>query len=159
VGCSSANPNTVAPEAATLIGVDPSDFMAEGACGTQVQVYVATLRDLTGSDKIYDAGVSAAPFVVASSPPTPCDRSLVFGNYVVVSHAYEIDLAGYDRSDIVPDHGSSAMILADGQYVAPRWTASCLGWTDSDGGAKPGISYANVTVTLSVCTQLGQSVR
>lgn len=155
VGCSSSNSNTVAPEAETLIGVNPSDFMADDACGTKVQVYVGTLRDMTGFDKISDAGVSAAPFVVASSPPTACNRSIVFSN-VVVSHAYDIDLNGYDRADIapIPDAAESVM-FAGAQYVAPRWTATCYGWSDSGGVYQPGIAYANVTVTLSVCTKLG----
>src|ERR1700690_1715327 len=90
LGCASSNSNVLAPEAQTLIGVSAADFMAAGSCGTTVQRYVATLRDLTGSAKIDLLGTSSAPFVVGSSAPTPCDESTVFSN-VIVSHAYEID--------------------------------------------------------------------
>ena len=158
LGCSSNNSNTVAPQAQTLIGVNPSDFMAKGACGTQVLLYVATLRDMTGFDKINDSGVSAAPFVVGSSLPTPCDSSLVFSD-VMVSHAYEVDLDGYDNPDAGPlAPGTSSAMVAGGQYIPPRWKASCNGWTDADGGVWPGLAYANTTVILRDCTKLGLAV-
>jgi len=159
VGCSSNNSNTLAPEAQTLIGVAPADFMAAGSCGTTVQRYVGTLRDVTGSDKISLTGVSSAPFVVGSSPPTPCDKSVVFSN-VIAAHAYEVALDGYDRSDVdrLPNSSPSVM-FAGSQYVAPRWTAECHGWTDADGGFQPGLAYANVTVILRDCTELGVSNR
>ncbi len=156
VGCSSSNANTIAPEAQTLIRVDPADFMAAGSCGTSVQRYVATLLDVTGSKKIVQpqAGVSAAPFVVGSSPPTSCDASIVFGN-VIIYHAYEVALDGYDRSDIAYQNPGSSLMFAGSQYVAPRWTAACQGWTDADGGVQPGLAYPNMTVTLRDCTELG----
>ncbi len=155
LGCSSNNSNTLAPEAQTLIGVEPEDFVVAGSCGTAVQRYVATLRDVTGSDKISQLSTSSAPFVVGSSPPTPCDKSTVFGN-VVVSHAYEVAIDGYDRSDIAPLPNSAPSVMyAAAQYVAPRWTAVCHGWTDGDGGVRPGLAYPNMTVTLRDCTELG----
>ncbi len=153
-GCSSTNSNALPPEAMTLVGVDPADFMVAGSCGNSVQRYVATLHDVTGTDKIYDGGVSSAPFYVTSSSPTPCDESIVFGN-VVAYHAYQATLDGYDRSDIVPVYSGSSAMLAGSAYVAPRWTASCSGWTESDGGAQPGLSYPNMTVMLRRCTKLG----
>ena len=135
--------------------------MAAGSCGTTVQRYVATLRDVTGSDAavfslrgIYQLGESSAPFVIGSSPPVPCDASTVFG--VLNAHAYEVDLDGYDRSDVKPLANSSQSIMyAGSQYVAPRWTAACHGWTDTDGGFQPGLAYPNVTVWLRDCTELG----
>lgn len=162
-GCSSTNNNALPPEAQTLVGVDPDDFMAAGACGVTVMRYVATLRDVSGSDAAIDAqlraqlitsGISAVPFVVASSPPTPCDQAIVFGN-VVAYHAYDAELDGYDRSDIEPQYAGSSAMLAEGDYVAPRWTASCHGWTDADGGVQPGYSYPNMTANLRDCTKLG----
>lgn len=154
LGCSSTNSNALPPEALTLVGVDPADFMAKGACGVSVLRYVASLRDVTGSDKINTVGVSAAPFVVASSPPTPCDQAIVFNN-IVAYHAYEAELDGYDRSDIAPQVDGSPAMQVEGTYVAPRWTAICHGWTDGDGGARPGYAYPNITVDLRDCTKLG----
>jgi hypothetical protein len=153
-GCSSTNSNALSPEAMTLVGVDPADFMLAGSCGTSVQRYVATLRDVTGAEKISATGVSNAPFDVTSSPPTLCTESIVFGN-VVAYHAYEAKLDGYDRSDIAPVYSGSPAMLAGSDYVAPRWTASCSGWTDGDGGAQPGFSYPYMTVVLRNCTKLG----
>ena len=162
-GCSSTNNNALPPEAQTLVGVDPSDFMATGACGVTVMRYVATLRDVSGSDNAINAqlraqlitsGISAVPFVVASSPPTPCDEAIVFGN-VVSYHAYDAELDGYDRSDIKPPYTGSSAMLAEGEYVAPRWTASCHGWTDGDGGVQPAYSSPYMTVYLRDCTRLG----
>jgi hypothetical protein len=160
VGCGSSNTTTLALEAQTLIGVDPKDFTEEGACGTTLKSYVGTLFDVTGSDGISDAGVSATPFLVGSSPPTPCDRAIVF-NYAVAAHAYEVNLDGYDRSDIKPAvPGSSAMVTVDANqtFVARRWTAVCHGWTDTNGNAAPGLSYSNITVTLRECTKLASPV-
>ncbi len=154
LGCSSSNSDTTEPEAQTLIGVNPADFMAAGSCGTTVQRYVATLRDVTGSDKISETDTSAAPFVVGSSPPTPCKTPTVFSN-VIEYHAYDVDLDGYDRSDIGPGNSGPAVMFAGSQYVAPRWTAVCHGWTDADGGIQPGLAYPNMTVTLRDCTELG----
>jgi hypothetical protein len=154
LGCSSTNTSALAPEAQTLVGVDPADFMAQGACGASLVRYVATLRDVTGANKITNVEVSASPFVVASSAPTPCDASVVFGN-VVAYHAYEAELDGYASADLQPAYPGSSAMLLDAGYVAPRWTASCRGWTDGDGGTQPGYAYPNMTVTLRDCTPLG----
>lgn len=157
-GCSSTNTSTTTPEAQTLIGVDPKDFMEAGVCGTQIQRYVATLTDVTGPDGVVASGtegVAWTPFVVGSSPPTSCADSIVFGN-VVAYHAYEVKVDGYDRTDIQPlANGSSAMGV-EGAYIAPRSTAACNAWTDNDGGVEPGISYPNITVMLRNCTKFGQ---
>jgi len=160
VGCGSSNTTTLALEAQTLIGVDPKYFTEDNTCGTTLKSYVGTLFDVTGSEGISDAGVSATPFLVGSSPPTPCDRAIVF-NYAVAAHAYKVTLDGYDRSDITPtDPGSSAMVTSDANrnFVAPRWTAACHGWTDANGNAQPGLSYSNITVTLRECTKLASQV-
>ncbi len=157
LGCSSTNTNATTPEAQTLIGVDPKDFMTPGTCGTKIQLYVGTLTDVTGPAGIVIAGtegVARTRFVVGSSPPTPCTDSIVFGN-VVAYHAYEVTLDGYDQTGIEPlAPGSSAMAL-DGSYIAPQATAQCAGWTDTDGGAQPGMSYPYATVMLRNCTKLG----
>lgn len=162
LGCSSSNSNVLAPEAQTLLGVNAADFMAAGSCGVTVQVYVATLRDMTGADNVdlslVNLSTSSAPFVVGSSAPTPCDESIVFSN-VIVSHAYEVDLDGYNRSDILPVNLGASVMFAGSQYVAPRWTAACHGWTDADGGVQPGLAYPNMTVTLRDCTELGEPNR
>ena len=152
--CSSTNANTTTPEAQTLIGVDPADFMAAGSCDTRVLRYVATLSDVTGSDNISTSYVSLTPFVVGSSLPTFCNDPVVFGN-VVAYHAYVVALDGYDRSDIEAQYQGSSAMHAGGDYVAPRWTASCHGWTAADGGSQPGLSYPNTTVILHECTRLG----
>lgn len=160
-GCGSSNATTLALEAQTLIGVDPKDFTEDGACGTTLQCYVGTLLDVTGSEGISDAGVSATVFLVGSSPPTPCDKAIVFNN-AVAGHAYEVTLDGYDRSDIDIEpayQGSSAMrTFVTKTFVAPRWTAACHGWTDTNGNAAPGLSYSNITVTLRECTKLASPV-
>jgi len=155
LGCSSTNSSTATLESQTLVAVDPKDFMADGVCGRTVQRYVATLIDESGPSAVGATEVSQSPFLVGSSKPMPCNESIAFGK-VVAYHAYEAKLDGYDRTDIEPAApGSSAMILGE-QLAPPRWTATCHGWTDADGGAEPGISYPNITVNLRNCTKLGQ---
>ncbi len=162
LGCSSSNSQATLPEAQTLVGIEATDFVAEGTCGTQLQSYVATLFDDTGPAGISDAGVSSGRFLVAISAARSCDQATVFSN-VIASHAYDVELQGYKQraSDlysayISANSGSSAMLLrSDSSYVAPQWTASCHGWTDDEGNAHPGYAYLNVTVTLRECTKFG----
>ena len=165
IGCSSSNSQASIPEALTLIAIEPSDFVAAGACSTRLQSYVATLFDDTGPSGILDSGVSAGPFLIASSPAKACDQATVFAN-VVAGHAYAVELQGYSQpasdlkpayiSDITAGAGSSAMLLtADSSYAAPLWTAACSGWTDNAGNRQPGYCFQNMTVTLRDCTKLG----
>ena len=157
-GCSSTNTSSTTPEAQTLIGVDPKDFMGTGVCGTKIQRYVATLTDVTGPDGSIASGtegIAWRPFLVGSSPPTPCTAELAFGR-AVAYHAYEATLDGYDRADIEPLASESSAMGVEGVYIPPLYTATCHGWTDSDGGVEPGTSYPNVTVMLRNCTKLGQ---
>jgi len=155
LGCSETSSTASTPEAVTLVGLDPQDFIAKGACGTQVQRYVATLTDVTGADGIRTDGVSLSPFVVGSSKPMPCTDSITFAK-VVDYHAYKANIDGYNRKDIEPAADGSPAMLAEGQYVQPQWSAICSGWTASDGGTEPGIAYPNITINLSTCTKLGE---
>lgn len=119
--------------------------------------YAATLYDDTGAAGLQDAGVSATSFVVTSTPPKTCDETTVFSD-VVAGHAYRVELQGYVQSAVElgrAAEGSSAMLLlSDGSYIAPAWTASCHGWMDSAGNRQPGYAYAYVTMMLSECSQL-----
>lgn len=158
LGCSSNNSSTSTPEAQTLIGIEPQDFVAAGACGSKLELYVGTLWDVTGPERVLAAGsegVAWSRFAVASSPPTACTDSIVFAN-VIPYHAYEVEIEGYDRADIEPlAAGTSAMSIG-GEYVAPTYSALCRGWTAVDGGSEPGMSYPYITVVLRNCSKLGQ---
>jgi hypothetical protein len=157
LGCTSTTASTTTPEAQTLIGVDPKDFMADDACGTRIERYVGTLADVTGPSGLVASGsegVANAAFIVGSSPPTDCAESVVFAE-VVAYHAYEVNLDGYDRADIEPAAAGSSAMLASGTYVAPRFSAVCRGWTNTDGGSEPGVASPNATIFLGNCTKLG----
>jgi hypothetical protein len=157
-GCGTNYSASTTTESQTLIGIDPDDFVAAGACGDRLRSYVATLFDETGPAGLDDAGVSATSFLVASTPPKSCDESTVFSD-VVATHAYRVDLQGYVQpaADLEPaDEGSSAMRLrSDQSYIAPEWTATCHGWRDNQGTQQPGYAYANVTMKLNDCSHLG----
>ena len=160
LGCSSSSSTSSTTESQTLIGIDPANFVAGNACGSQLMSYVATLYDDTGLTGLTDAGVSAVSFLVASTPPKSCSEATVFSN-VVAAHAYRVDLQGYAQpaTDLEPAaSGSNAMLLrSDSSYVSPTWTASCYGWKDNNGNERPGYAYTDVTVHLTVCSQLGSA--
>jgi len=158
LSCSSNSTSATTTESQTLIGVDPANFVASNACGSQLMSYVATLYDDTGAGGVGDAGVSAGSFLVASTPPKSCSEATVFSD-VVAAHAYRVDLQGYTQlaADLEPaTSGSNAMLLQDdSSYVKPTWTASCYGWMDNNGNKRPGYAYGYVTVHLTVCSRLG----
>jgi len=158
LSCSSSSSSTSTTEAQTLIGIDPANFVAGDACGSQLMSYVATLYDDTGTTGLTDSGISAGSFLVASTPAKSCSEATVFSN-VVAAHAYRVDLQGYalPATDLQPaTSGSNAMLLRDDlSYVTPTWTASCYGWLDNNGSAHPGYAYEYVTVHLTACSRLG----
>jgi len=158
LSCSSSSTTAATTESQTLIGIDPANFVASNACGSQLMSYVATLYDDTGLTGLTDAGVSAVSFLVTSTPPKSCSETTVFSD-VVAAHAYRVELQGYTQpaTDLEPAaSGSNAILLrSDSSYVTPIWTASCYGWRDNNGNERPGYAYAYVTVHLTVCSRLG----
>jgi hypothetical protein len=146
-----------------LILIDPAEFADNVACAagqSSMQVYVATLTDVTGD---YDGSVPT----MSSAPPTACNLAVGFG-YVAPGRKYQARIDAYDRSDISPlTEGSSIMKVNGGgaaTLVEPRWTATCGAATD-DGAASAGAStvgsssslgpaeaFEESTVTVRGCT-------
>lgn len=161
LGCSSSSTSDATTESQTLIGIDPADFVASNACGSQLMSYVATLYDDTGAAGLEDSGVSTSSFLVASTPPKSCSEATVFSN-VIAAHAYRVDLQGYSlpATELIgAASGSNAMLLqSDSSYVPPTWTASCYGWMDNNGQQRPGYAYEYVTAHLTVCSRLGTAI-
>jgi hypothetical protein len=131
----------------TGIKLSPDEFLAGVPCGTQtgaMQSYVATLIDV--SDALN-------PFVLPSSPPTPCAIPTDF-RYLVVNDSYVAEIDGYTQpvAQLIPINGNasgSRHMLLDNIPVVPRWNGDC--------GAGPGnqaVASSDFDVEMRHCTPL-----
>lgn len=145
-GCSDARLLDGFSEGQTKIRVSPEAFIgdvpcARGAAGG-LERYVVQLQDVSGGSA--DAGVESI-----TSPPVPCDRSVIFA--AVPLRLYAADILGFDRVIEPEDVGS----------VEPRWSATC-GRGDptlpGDAGVDPFAptqAARGQTVPLRGCTLFG----
>ncbi len=113
----------------TFVEVSPQEFDGPecAAEGGELQLYTATLIDVTGYD-IDD--FDSLDFELPSSPPSPCHVSVRFGEvsgatFTSIAHSYVAEIAGYDQADLEPVAPGSPILEKDGEYVAPRWTGKC----------------------------------
>lgn len=123
---------TVNTPVATTVTVLPKSFLGAVPCSNNpgaMRTYVATLTDTTQS---------AHPFILPSSPPTPCSQAIAF-EYVIAGHEYTAAIDAYTLT--VPElqplgglsSGSRTMLwknpraaLAQRDVIAPvRWTTTC----------------------------------
>ncbi|MEB2314362.1 MAG: hypothetical protein OZ921_19555 [Sorangiineae bacterium] len=122
---------------ATLVAVDPADFLGAVPCADApgaMRRYVATIVDVTpGLD---EAG--AAEFALPSTGPVSCFQQAAQGGaFVVPGHWYVADVQGYDRTELVPlGPGSPVMLDPETrEVVPPRWATSCGRGAPTDAGA------------------------
>jgi hypothetical protein len=109
----------------TAVQVDPAEFLGAIRCGAEagdMQLYVATLKDVSSGRTLQVAG----DLILPSAAPTSCHIPVLFEN-IHIGREYEASIDGYDRTDIVPlGAGSRVMVESNsGTFVAPRWTTSC----------------------------------
>jgi hypothetical protein len=131
----------------TGIKVSPDEFLGSVQCGLEqgaMQSYVATLIDI--SDPL-------SPFVMPSSPPTPCAVPDDF-RYLVAAHSYVAEIDGYAQpvSELVPINGEasgSRHMLLDHLPIVPRWNGDC-----GSGPNNQAIASADFDVDMRHCTPL-----
>ncbi|HEY8946896.1 MAG TPA: hypothetical protein VIM73_21785 [Polyangiaceae bacterium] len=127
VGCGDDDDFSSSGNDLTIVEVVPEAFLGSVPCGAEpgaVAVYVATLVDLGPVSGT--AGRPSTDFVLPSSSPAGCTRSVAFGS-VVGRHEYRALIEGYDRSDLVQPAAGVPILLdpESGEIVPPRWTAEC----------------------------------
>ncbi len=131
----------------TGIKLSPDEFLQGVQCGSQpgaMQSYVATLIDI--SDPV-------SPFVLPSSPPTPCAIPTDF-RYLIVGNSYVAEIDGYTQpvQNLIPINGlasGSRHMLLDKLPIVPRWNGEC--------GAGPGnqaMASSDFDVEMRHCTPL-----
>lgn len=142
-------------ETATLVAVDPSDFLGSLRCGSepgQLRRYVATLIDVP---QVGQGSLAwGEQFSLPSSKAVPCDRTVGFER-VVDGHRYVAQIEGYDRGSLTPlSPGSSVMVdSSSGEIVEPAWTTRC-GDPEGAGLDGPTSAVEDTTVTVHGCIEL-----
>jgi hypothetical protein len=144
--------------APTLLTADPSTFLGNVRCGSELRQYVVTLFSV-------ENGSSGS---LGSAPPTDCSTPTTFGTpKIAAGGAYIAEIDGYDQV-VVPEGGmdSSSRVMNDPTtmaHVAPRFTTSCGVATPLVDGAVPAdanplryptITLPNVEVTFRGCLPL-----
>jgi hypothetical protein len=147
LACGSTRLDDSLTDAPTRLRVEPDLFEGDVAClpGTPgaLQSYVVSFTQVSFGNIGVDAG---PPPPTVSSPPVPCDRSVLFTAFG--GRSYAADIVGFDR-DVSPDEAAS---------VAPVWSASCgRGTPDlaADAGTDPlgpTVAIFNYTVPMLGCT-------
>lgn len=140
VGCSNDSASTAGVTHPTMIEIAPEQFRGAVPCAANgseagLKRYVATLIDPNddGSggaggaapDEQAAGALNADDFALPSSEPTSCLAGVGFG-FIVPGRRYIARIQGFDREDLSSRApGSSLVVDAEGNPVAPRWTAEC----------------------------------
>lgn len=113
---------------ATEVAVDPTDFLGDVPCSTAV----GALRSYVVTLSAYDDESDITPFVLGSSPATPCALRAGFRRVVVGGKLYTAEVDGYDlgAAQLVPFGGASSgsrqmRRAGGGEVLTPRWTTHC----------------------------------
>jgi hypothetical protein len=139
LGCGNEKSSTTT-EQDTIVAISPDDFLGDVACADRpgaMRKYVATLVDV--SEDLVDAGSKVKNFALPSSEPVDCTHAVGFGR-VVAGHRYVADIEGYEQTRLEPAApGSSVMLDAEDQLVAPRWHTRCgqVGALGAEGPVSP----------------------
>jgi hypothetical protein len=136
----------------TQLVVLPERFLGEVECSAQpgaAHAYVVTLT-------MWDDEQDVLPFVLGSSYPTSCTRSVAFQNVVTPGKLYTAEIDAYDRfaDELTPfgDASSGSRRMDDaatGEPVAPRWTTRC-----GTGPSQATLAYLNESHALGFCAPL-----
>lgn len=141
-GCSDARLLDGFGEGQTRLRVVPDAFVGDVPCVRDspggLQHYVVQLQELPLAGAPADAGPA-----ISVSPPTPCDRAVVFP--AIPGRAYAAEISGFD---VPASEVASAM---------PRWLATCGrgSGVPADAGIdpfEPTIAVGGATVPLRGCT-------
>lgn len=140
-GCSDARLIDGIGEGQTRIRVVPAAFVGDVPCvrgGGGLQHYVVEMQQLPLAGTPADAGPA-----IALSPPTPCERAVVFP--ALPGRAYAADILGFD------------VAAASVPNATPRWRATCGRGANAEANAEntafePTIAVGGATVPLRGCT-------